>query len=67
MKKIFKPLFLFTCLAGSIAIGALRLRDIFNQFGFWPGVAVGLMGFGLFIVLGTIAVKQTLEISRRDP
>ena len=56
MKKILKPIWLFTCLAGYIVIGAL------NEFGFGAAVGVGLMALGLFVALGAIAVKQISAI-----
>jgi hypothetical protein len=66
VKKILKPVGLFTCLAGFVIIGALQLRDVSSKFGFEAAVGIGLMCLGLFFALGAIAVKQTLEISRRD-
>ena len=64
-RKLLKLLWLLACAGGLIVYGALQLRDVSTRLGFGAAVGVGLMGLGLFAILGAIAVKQTLGISQR--
>jgi hypothetical protein len=65
MRNLSKKIFFLALTAGWLWLAAMRLRDIFLNFGFQAGVGWGIIGLGAMIIFGAIAVKQTLEVSRR--